>query len=93
MYPPRAGTELTADQGRQLDDTFLSSDPFQHFRSRIASLMAWQETAPIGDRHLERAVRRRGLVRLDLRQQETSFALLMTSRSFKEMESEVGLKG
>jgi hypothetical protein len=55
MYPPPAGTELTVDQVRELDDTFLSSDPFQYFR--IASLMAWQETAPVGDRPLSEAAR------------------------------------
>ena len=57
MYPPPAGTELTVDQARELDDTFLSSDPFQYFRSRIASLMAWQETAPVGDRPLSEAAK------------------------------------
>ena len=57
MYPPPAGTELTVDQARELDDTFLSSDPFQYFRCRIASLMAWQETAPVGDRPLSEAAR------------------------------------
>jgi hypothetical protein len=57
MYPPPAGTELTVDQARELDETFLSSDPFQYFRSRIASLMAWQETAPVGDRPLSEAAR------------------------------------
>jgi hypothetical protein len=56
MYPPPSGTELTVDQAREPDDT-LSSDPFQYFRSRIASLMAWQETAPVGDRPLSEAAR------------------------------------
>jgi hypothetical protein len=27
----------------------LSSDPFQYFRSRIASLLVWQESAPVSD--------------------------------------------
>ncbi|MFA6575821.1 MAG: hypothetical protein WCS84_10410 [Nocardioides sp.] len=47
MYPPPAGQHLTEDQARELDDTFLASDPLQYFRSRIASLLAWQESAPI----------------------------------------------
>jgi hypothetical protein len=50
MYPPPAGQVLTDEQARELDDTFLSSDPFQYFRSRIASLLAWQETAFVADR-------------------------------------------
>ena len=29
------GSHLTAEQAQELDDTFLSSDPFQYFRSRI----------------------------------------------------------
>jgi hypothetical protein len=49
MYPPPVGEDLTADQARELDDTFLASDPFQYFRSRIASLLAWQESAPISE--------------------------------------------
>ena len=51
MYPPPAGKELTEAQAKDLDDTFLSSDPFQYFRSRIASLLAWQENAPAGNDH------------------------------------------
>lgn len=43
MYPPPAGQELTAEQAKQLDDTLLSSDPFEYFRSRIASLLAWSD--------------------------------------------------
>lgn len=46
MYPAASGPELTGEQARELDDTFLASDPFEYFRSRIASLVAWQETAP-----------------------------------------------
>lgn len=49
MYPPPAGKELTPEQARALDDTFLASHPFQYFRSRIAALLAWQELAPVGD--------------------------------------------
>ena len=47
VYPPPAGKALTAEQAQQLDDTFLSSDPFQYFRSRIAALLSWHETAPV----------------------------------------------
>lgn len=43
MYPPPAGPELTAEQARELDDTFLASDPFAYFRSRIASLITWAD--------------------------------------------------
>lgn len=49
MYPPPAGQDLTADQARTLDDTYLASDPLQYFRSRIGSLLAWQESAPVSD--------------------------------------------
>jgi hypothetical protein len=49
MYPPPVGPLLTEEQAQELDDTFLSSDPFQYFRSRIASLLAWQESAPVAD--------------------------------------------
>lgn len=45
MYPPPDGRHLTAEQARELDDTFLASDPFQYFSSRIASLLAWHEQA------------------------------------------------
>ena len=43
MYPPPVGPSLTAEQARELDDTFLASDPFAYFSSRIASLLVWQE--------------------------------------------------
>lgn len=55
MYPPPVGPELTEDQARELDDTFLASDPFQYFSSRIASLLAWQENAPVANRPLPEA--------------------------------------
>ena len=48
MYPPPAGKDLTYEQARELDDTFLSSSPFQYFRSRIAALLAWHERASVG---------------------------------------------
>lgn len=47
MYPPPVGQDLSEEQAQELDDTFLSSDPFQYFRSRIASLLVWQESAPV----------------------------------------------
>jgi hypothetical protein len=49
MYPPPDGQDLTQEQAMELDDTFLASDPFQYFRSRIASLLVWQERAPMSD--------------------------------------------
>lgn len=55
MYPPPTGIGLTDEQARELDDTFLSSDPFEYFRSRIASLIAWQENAPVNDSGLATA--------------------------------------
>lgn len=45
MYPPPAGKALTLEQARELDDTFLSSDPFEYFRSRIAPLLTWHDLA------------------------------------------------
>lgn len=55
MYSPPTGQHLTAEQARELDDTFLASDPFQYFRSRIASLMAWHENAPVEETALPEA--------------------------------------
>ena len=55
MYSPPTGQHLTEQQARELDDTFLASDPFQYFRSRIASLLTWQEKAPEGDAPLPEA--------------------------------------
>ena len=49
MYPPPDGQDLTEEQARELDDTFLASDPFQYFSSRIASLLTWHESAPVSD--------------------------------------------
>jgi hypothetical protein len=56
MYPPPTGPELTEGQARELDDTFLASDPFRYFSSRIASLLAWQENAPVDNQPLPDAV-------------------------------------
>lgn len=52
MYPPPAGQELTEEHARELDDTFLASDPFAYFRSRIASLLTWHDNAPTSDAEL-----------------------------------------
>ena len=49
MYPPPEGQDLTEEQALELDDTFLASDPFQYFSSRIASLLRWHEGAPMSD--------------------------------------------
>ena len=46
MYPPPIGRHLSEEQARELDDTFLASDPFSYFQSRIASLMSWDESVP-----------------------------------------------
>lgn len=55
MYPPPADEELTEEQARELDDTFLSSDPFQYFRSRIGALLSWQELALVSGVPMARA--------------------------------------
>src|SRR5680860_1136072 len=49
MYPPPDLQDLTEEQALELDDTFLASDPFQYFSSRISSLLAWHESAPVSD--------------------------------------------
>lgn len=49
MYPPPDGQDLTEQQALELEDTFLASDPFQYFSSRIASLLTWHESAPVSD--------------------------------------------
>lgn len=49
MYPPPAGQKLTPAQAMLLDDTLLSSDPFEYFRSRIASLLIWSENTGLSD--------------------------------------------
>lgn len=48
MYPSPVGKDLSAQQAKELDDTFLSSDPLSYFRSRIASLVAWDERYDVG---------------------------------------------
>lgn len=44
MYPPPSGTNLTATQRQELDDTFLSSDPFGYFSARIEMLLRWADS-------------------------------------------------
>lgn len=63
MYPPPEGQGLTEEQARELDDTFLASDPFQYFRSRIASLVTWHESASLPDEPL---VPKPGSIRAEL---------------------------
>lgn len=43
MYPPPTGRDLAEGQRRELDDTFLSSDPFGYFCARIEMLLQWEE--------------------------------------------------
>jgi hypothetical protein len=66
MYPPPFGKSLTAEQACELDDTFLSSDPFEYFRSRIASLLAWHEIA--ARREGEQAEAPEGSIRAEFNQ-------------------------
>lgn len=51
MYPPPTGPELTAEQRQELDDTFLSSDPFAYFRARIGMILRWAESEVDCDEH------------------------------------------
>ena len=55
MYPPPTGPDLTAQQAQELDDTFLASDPFQYFCSRIGALLTWLESAPVLDKPTKEA--------------------------------------
>jgi hypothetical protein len=52
MYPPPAGSVLTAEQRQELDDTFLSSDPFGYFSARIEMMLRWAESAVECDEHV-----------------------------------------
>ena len=45
MYPPPSGANLTAEQRQELDDTFLSSDPYAYFSARIEMLLRWADSA------------------------------------------------
>lgn len=49
MYPPPAGPDLTAEQRQELDDTFLSSDPFGYFSARIGMVLGWAESGDNSD--------------------------------------------
>lgn len=49
MYPPPTGPNLTAEQCQELDDTFLSSDPYGYFSARIRMMLRWAE--PDGESH------------------------------------------
>lgn len=51
MHPPPAGPELTAEQCQELDDTFLSSDPFGYFSARIGMMLRWAESDVDSDDH------------------------------------------
>lgn len=43
IHPGPSGTELTAEQARELDDTFLASDPYSQSCARIAMMLEWAE--------------------------------------------------
>lgn len=45
MYPPPVGPLLTAEQRQRLDDTFLSSDPFEYFSARINMILQWADSS------------------------------------------------
>ncbi|MCC9205969.1 hypothetical protein [Arthrobacter sp. zg-Y769] len=57
MYPPPSGSELTAEQRQELDDTFLSSDPHAYFSARIGMLLQW---ADCGEDSRENSMGQRG---------------------------------
>lgn len=44
MYPMPSGPKLSPEQRRDLDDTFLSSDPHGYFNARINMLLRWAES-------------------------------------------------
>lgn len=63
MYPDPAGSELTGDECRALDDHYLTSDPTSYFRSRIDSLLDWvDQPTPAGAAPSEVRRRFEGLV-------------------------------
>lgn len=45
MYPPPSGPTLSPDQAAELDDTFLSSDPYAQASARIAMMLDWADQA------------------------------------------------
>lgn len=51
MYPPPTGPTLTAEQCQELDDTFLSSDPYGYFCARIGMMLRWAESDVGSDEH------------------------------------------
>lgn len=50
MYRPAPGRDLTPDVAQDLDDTYLSSNPFAYFQSRIASLAVAADAVELGHR-------------------------------------------
>ena len=51
MYPPPTGPDLTAEQCQELDDTFLSSDPYGYFSARIRMMLWWAESDVDSHKH------------------------------------------
>ncbi|MFC0582737.1 hypothetical protein [Micrococcoides hystricis] len=51
MYQPPTGPDLTAEQCQELDDTFLSSDPYGYFSARIGMMLWWAESEVDSDEH------------------------------------------
>lgn len=47
MVAPIAATDGGTKAYQVTNASFLASDPFQYFGSRIASLLAWHENAPL----------------------------------------------
>lgn len=45
MYPAPQGPLESPEQMRDLDDTFLTSDPYGYFVSRIGMLHAWAKSS------------------------------------------------
>lgn len=52
MYPPPTGPDLTAEQRQELDDKFLSSDPYGYFSARIGMMVRWADSDVDNDKHL-----------------------------------------
>lgn len=47
MFPPPTGSVPSAEQARELDDSFFSSDPLGYFHARIESLIAYAQGAVV----------------------------------------------
>ena len=60
MYPPPTGPDLTAEQCQELDDTFLSSDPYGYFSARIRMMLWWAEPDVDSHKHALAAPAHRG---------------------------------